>query len=454
MKVWGRWIDRDDLLDILENGGINAGSSVSVSESGWVKSVAGGGEFIAVWPYDPQERSDLPVVLGVPDDQRRDLYAWVGTYFGSVRPLTAYCRVMSKEEVEDFLDVSREYVDRRLERAGLGLVFGEAAAYLGSGKIQVTELSVNAFMRTLSAALMRAQVTPLGGRYLSSIPSSWSRLRQRLGHAELDLASRHVELAWSILLGLFREEGIEGDHLATYEGRNSILEGCKELKSKGAIDRRRWESLAARGGLPVEVPDSMDGPREGRVKTFEEIINNASSSPSDSTVQEFGLGYLASQIAPGSMDHFQLIGSHCNLSAPVALWYGLCCGLHPKGNLDTYGEGLARRLQRELLGPTCPLSRPECDVALDELLVLLEGEGTGRIRTRTPDRIRVDIAPMVSTFVRHGSVQSSEAQISMFPKEEMVAEARRSLAELREVFNRGEEVYGRLLRILEEGMPD
>src|SRR5436190_16871577 len=85
----------------------------------------------------------------------------------------------------------------------------------------------------------------------------------------------------------------------------------------------------------------------------------------------FLCGYLASCLHPGSLEYVDLVTSHLSGLPTLMLWYGVCAGLHPQSSVLSEFGGLGRRLLRDVLRREHILDRPDCDLAFDELQVLL-----------------------------------------------------------------------------------
>ena len=128
------------------------------------------------------------------------------------------------------------------------------------------------------------------------------------------------------------------------------------------------------------------------------------------------LGYLASRIAPGTMQHSAILGPITHRYATALLWYGFFAGL---GRLEINVRSTIGRKtvdsrispqpldgsRVDLLRPEPILSAPNCDIAFLELLALSRTGGdplAGLTRT-TQGTATIELAPAVCTVVNVSS---------------------------------------------------
>ena len=131
------------------------------------------------------------------------------------------------------------------------------------------------------------------------------------------------------------------------------------------------------------------------------------------------------------------------------LWYGVCAGLHPQSSVLSEFGGLGRRLLRDVLRREHILDRPDCDLAFDELQVLLRKPGSLQwARISGHGSTKVEIMPMVCTMLRVTESMPSQ-QPSLFDIgksghefEQWLWEAKRLARELTVLFERGPSSVG------------
>jgi len=111
---------------------------------------------------------------------------------------------------------------------------------------------------------------------------------------------------------------------------------------------------------------------------------------------------MTSRIQPGSLDHFPLLFPAIAELRESLLWYGACAGLTPETSVDNYGNGLGWLMKRELERPSHWLDRPNCDIAISEMAILLRGrEGTKlNLQTLASGVLKVEVFPLISTSIK------------------------------------------------------
>jgi len=111
---------------------------------------------------------------------------------------------------------------------------------------------------------------------------------------------------------------------------------------------------------------------------------------------------MVSRIQPGTLDHFPVLFSMITDLRESLLWYGACSGLTTESSITAYGNGLGWLMKRELRRPSHWLDRPDCDIALSEMSILLANREGSKpsIPTLTSGVLRVELFPLVSTSVK------------------------------------------------------
>jgi hypothetical protein len=120
-----------------------------------------------------------------------------------------------------------------------------------------------------------------------------------------------------------------------------------------------------------ELIEQMSQSRENRLRAFEKLAQTLSKqAESKNSLPAFICGYMGSRIAPGELDHLNLLARLTPFAPSSLLWFCLCAGLQSHGQILAFFEGLGRRLLRDVEQNDTILSRPKCDVSLSELVVL------------------------------------------------------------------------------------
>ena len=347
----------------------------------------------AVWFRDPESSNDLPEVLVTTDGQERDWLAWLITFAPTLRPFTAFCRIMGITDFTDCFDAFKPPNLGRLENACIGLVLGEA---LSSEEVllKVKEtLTASACASVLSFALVRRLAIH---RHAVSnerdLADRWARIRKITLQRERGLALSEVVGVSEVVGSLLHSN----NNLLVIN--DSILHACQELSAGGEL----ISSALAFGPSFEKLAHTMHGTREERVDLFEKALDMAMTSK-PSAEESFTLGYLASRINPGTLAHASLLAPARQRHPAAMLWYGVCAGL--SGECSILGEfgGVGRRVLRDLLATDDLATRPRTDISSNELEILLSGERADDFPVTSPSQLSIELDPGISTVVNWSS---------------------------------------------------
>ena len=341
--MWVKKATRRELIDVVQ------GERLPVSERLFpghefsavssLASVDAGGDLILVWQEDPRETLGLPNLIVTGEDER-DFLAWASSFLNVLNPLTAYVRVTTHQTAIEALKLHAVPELHRLESACAGLILGEIATYLDSQR-DLKRVAVRACIGTYS--LVMARSLALGALTLDSdrISDSWFEARELTRQSSLSMSKPVLYAPWRVLLGL---EG--GGWPAVSSGPQLprwVLDLCLDLYVKGEVDGRQWHSLESEIRDLEGLGTVMRGPREERVVAFERVADQLRESSANPVVVAFTVGYLASQIAPGTLEHLHVVSPHVHAFPGVLMWYGMCAGLHGRSGVTSYAGGLGRR---------------------------------------------------------------------------------------------------------------
>jgi len=311
-----------------------------------------------------QEKPTLRVTaLVTRESERSEFLAWIATYLSGYRPITAHFHVLTPELLKQLLNAKAAAIDPRTVSGLAGAILGEAL--LASPRDSAV-ITIGKCRSTQSFALSRGVVLGLGDAVRREMAEErWRWIAPRRS-SSLNGSAEEMELpvlaaTASPQLGLGFSMGPHGD----------LIRACVEIRSRGEISRELLQLLVSR--LPVQFEglySAIEGTREVKVGVFEAfrgVIDSAASQmPSRGSTAAFLLGYLASRIAPGSLEHFRLVTMQGERYATAIIWYGLCAGLHPESEVLERSP-VARRVVRDLLLRESLLDTPRGDIALFEL---------------------------------------------------------------------------------------
>ncbi|HBE40311.1 MAG TPA: hypothetical protein DDW27_03760 [Bacteroidales bacterium] len=403
--MWTKNTSRGELLDLLQ-----AERPLSMRNSSQYDLLNSDShsDLQIAWKEKPSQESALPRAIIVPHNKKRDFLAWALTYLTNFRPFTAYFRIFTKEDVEKYT-IEQEPSLGKLESVCLGIILGEAATYLDTHDIR--QLSPSGCSRTFSFAMSRALALGLlKNEGNADMANAWQMARHLTNQPKLNLNVEYLLIPWSVILLLADIVGIEKDHPP-----QNILDACRDLFNKGDIEDSNWMTFVSTFPEHKDVLTLMRGTREERVVTFEKMFNMLLPMKNkDETTCAFLCGYLASLIAPGAIDHLNLLRPYVRELPSILLWYGLCTGLRNHSSMKNYSLGLGRRILRDLLQYEFFIDRPRCDISLAELeLLVVDNKMTLDFRTGRSGQMEIEIAPCVTTTVKWPPPSDHQQELHM-----------------------------------------
>jgi len=413
--MWTRTVDKKELLGFLYSE--KAGVFLEPRQISSIDELQepGVGELRVIWGENPKLRL-MPSIVVVPENERRDLLAWVLTYIPHLRPFTAYSRVLTLDEARNALKRRQSASLGSLDKACAALILGEAASH-AEGKKGPTELTRNACASTYSFSISRAIALGASEKELSLITRRWSRAREITGQPRLRLSTQDLQVPWEVLHSLIE---VDRQVKGFPEALQILVEACRDIHNENEIGEVIWKELIGRQMPDVfELPKKMNGPREERVQVFEDAIKSLLLAPGvTTTTKSFVCGYLASRLAPGSLEYLSLVLPLGQIASTVPFWYCLCSGLSEGSDVYRYAEGLALRAIRDVLLHDSVLESPRCDLALSELEIILEAEGGLRgFRSGNPGNVEVELAPCIVATLRSPLQKDGEPQGDLFHTE-------------------------------------
>gem|GEM_PF-1691657 len=357
-------------------------------------------DILLVWQRAPVDRFSLPRAAIIAEGSVSDFLAWVSTYFRHIRPFTAHCRLLTPSLAQRAMRSIASPSSPNIGSADVGLILAEGIAY-SVGKADLNRLPFSAFARTLSFALSESvrRYEPTASNdtsVLEQVRSGWLSARELTSQAPLSLSPVEISGVWGAVLAAAGED-------TELQPDLSLVEALKGVRATGRVQDAAWANLTNHNQGVRTLVETMEGPREGRVRAVEAAVRELIHGPEGTRKHRaFILGYMASRVQPGSLDHFPLVFPAVASLRESLLWYGACAGLSPETSVDNYGNGLGWLMRRELGRPAHWLDRPSCDIALSEMSVLLRN-GTGpkpSVRTLASGALNVELFPLISTSVK------------------------------------------------------
>lgn len=401
-----------------------------------IKAVEVAGRFLAavspnvttaIWPCHPRDFGALPSTIVVPESELRDFIAWIGTYAREFRPLTSFCRIVTRPIAEHFLMAPPVPFLGSAQGICAGLVIGETLAQ-SNGKIDHRELPSSAYPATLSYVLSRALAITGTTDVLEHVLSLWTRTKELAGQPQPTMSPASVASIW------FLPFATTSNKYHTFNGIESadlLSEAWRQLASCGEITESVWDRLTI--GLSEFRPmrNMVRLTREKRLELVDTGLRLLALADKDGSDRKaFLAGYITSMLSPGTLDHAAVLAPIAGRLPAAFVWYGLFAGLELRGGLLSIANPTARRIIRDLTAPDRLMDRPRCDISIDELSIIGTGEGLHAIKGARSGRLDVELLPGVTTSIRWPQQDLATAEESRHVRD---AEIQRLLSDLEDI---------------------
>lgn len=392
--MWIQTISRRDLVELISpRGSIDMSKAVELVVPTF--DMLSSERMAAVWPMRPAEFGRLPTAIIVKEGGQLDTLAWLATYVRDFRPFTAFCRVIEKSTAERFISGPPSPSLNGAEGVFTGLILGESLAHF-RGRVAVFDLPSTAYSATLSHAISRTFALTGGRVFIDLIARNWLRAREISGQSDSTVQAGAILSVWSVILGMpFHQAKGRG----LFDSSNLLTAAWQDLSSTGEIREKMWVELT--DGMPdlLKMREMASLPREHRVEIIDHALHMLVTHKEPDDRSAFLAGYFTSLLAPGTVDHAEVLIPVAPIMPTAYMWYGAFAGLNVRSEGLPTGNPLARRIVRDLTLPDRLAERPRCDVALEEMGMLLPGKKFLRLTAKL-GRLDIDLFPGVTTSVR------------------------------------------------------
>ena len=358
---------------------------------------------VGVGYVDGRSRS-LPQFVVIPDTDRREFFAWVNTYCPFATSLTQWCRVVDEGELARVQ--SMEVVPRygSVASAWAGAIIGESILHLGAGG-KFSELSVNTLQTR--ASFVAARAFGLWGSDKARIAAmgQYESARNILGLSSRGLNFKEYQEFWTVLETLSSEMGTRSSE---FDFRLRLtIEACDDIRKTGFVSSSTTLKAMEELGWAEKLAEFEQCGAEQRVALFDQAAESLgrfepSVHRSLRALGEFVVAYFAARIGGSASAHMslltRLVGSH----PMVAMWYGVASALYKPEIWGAEFDGLGRLTLKELAFPLRFDDPPRCDIAVDELVVLVDPGAdlkSLRFRGAMQKALNVEVALGVSVMI-------------------------------------------------------
>lgn len=383
-----------------------------------------GNELTFIWEHNPLDRFALPSLVIMPDEEVEKLLAMVLAAPQAPSPITSLSRVLGHKDAREYFEEDLLPTNEAVLSAFAALSLVESLLH-SDGRIGIRQLTPMLCKRTLAFTWGKAVAASGTPNSFNELPKRWLDVYSALNPAEVSSAAhRNVKSFLSVLSVVTQ--------LAAGVRPNSLGGALAfELLSGGKRSREEaWRAVAGCLDIQIEIDALLALTREERGSYLQKALRTLSSLPSLVSDDQVDLiaacAFLATQLAPGSLDHLQVLQS---AAKPEMLsWYVLYATLQtPKEILSMQG-GLGFRVVRDMLRVEDRLAPPSADISFAEFK-LLNRSGVDSIVSKLghASELQVELVPYVSgTFTFQSRNRSRWEDEPQLPVTEPVVEAKQS----------------------------
>lgn len=398
--MWMASLGKREFLETIA-GGPSAETIVAAREFSGKHTLHGLQERIAtLWRDQPEDRHAFPILAVVEKSQIRDLLAALNASPKALSPFTAFCRIMDYGQAEAYLDRLGSPRSEALVDA-VGLLSLVEVQLLSEGQIKAHQVSPAAARRTLSFVWGRGVASGLSLMELEELTSRWLEaysLCNSLNANESNTPSIHYVLpVLTTVCGLIENE-------LPFRPIERLIAAI--INSDGQAKDSAWRETSDDFAMNISLQSIESASREERGAYLQRLFRGE-HRPGISE-QGAAQGFLATQVAPGSLEHLNIVLSQGGPGA--AFWYVLFAALQkPHAILNAFG-GLGRRIARDVRDCETLDRSPRADIGLDEFRLLARANADELVsKVGHSNEIEIELLPGISATFRFGRSAASKA---------------------------------------------
>jgi hypothetical protein len=351
---------------------------------------------VLIWNSTLLNAKGWPDAISLSQSFKFDFLAWAHTYLASHSPIGAFLHVLDDDCVPIFL---REHVNSLAKVDCLvALPATESLTNIDAREDAITLPSV--LLRSCSFAALKAMAIGYQWKDVAKVIENWGSVRELFSLPESRIDVPTMKLVFAVAHVVNGDKTVE-PHIPRVG--SIALNMVMEYAATGSISELSWRTMTDRlNDTPLQALLSQ-GPREARVPLVQRLLKGAYDAPDRESVSTACfVGYVVNQLAPGTLEHTNLLRPLSGVFPSTLLWYGLFAGLHKNGGLKGYfSTPTAAILRREFNRPTFIAGPPTCDITADELFMIYAAKkNPPRLRGLIPNQIAVSILPGVDVPIR------------------------------------------------------
>lgn len=379
--------------------------------SSFTGAAIGQSEVHAYWQQAPSASYMFPSVVVVHGDEINDLLTAINSSPQAPAPVSAFCRVLSAQDAESYFSTPPMDLSEDILSAVVALAMAEAVLH-SEGKISWRQLSPAACKRTLSYAWGKALSARAPSEFVQKLPNRWLDTYSLINaQTAIDPVRRTIAGAIAPLSAYAKVA--TGIPLLDQAGS---LAYALHQKDKKSVDTY-WKQVCKAFNYKISLDELSQSTREERAAYLQQALRLATSTNSDEFASS-ACAFIATQVAPGSLEHLDLLRQAGNPS--VVFWYALYAALQTPSEIMAAQSGLGYRIYRDIARTEEHLSEPVGDIAYEELKALERiGVESFAKKFGHTNEVEVELVPLVTSSFTYYSKQSKTQRNESYKQDEM-----------------------------------
>lgn len=392
--MWHIKFSKRDFLEFWIGGGRKLPDKASRVQN--IGTIETDDDIRAFWNDEPSVVSPFPQCIVASEAQMWSLLTAINSSPAAVSPVSAFSRLISTKEFNEYSRSRSMDLTGQLNASIVALVMAEAV-WLSEGKVGLRQISFAGCKRTLSYTFGRALAVQLTGEGLERLPSRWLDVYSILNPNVSTLQMRETLYGLTSVLRAFA--AVTWGLTPTNEVTDLAFAIHKDDRQ---TLRKFWSKFSHSFAPGIDLETLQAATRENRANYLQAALHKLSED--DSEIAIAVCAFIATQIAPGSLEHLELLRQAGKPA--LVFWYALYASLQASSEILVAQAGLGYRIFQGITAKEDLLTAPLADISYEEIMLFERTGIEGFIRNfGHQNEVVVELVPGISSSFSYGHRQ-------------------------------------------------
>jgi hypothetical protein len=398
--MWNLSLTRKDFIDLWLGG---SRKLLGLASEQFVGSEPDENLINLQWDLRPSAEYYFPDRVIASDEDLKHIFTAINSSPTAATPVSAYTRILNFKEYKSyFLKTPRAQISQLnitpLELAPFIAMAIAESALLAEDRSSWKQVSLAGCVKTLSFTWGKVVKSGSSISTIEELPNRWFRTY---------LAVSNITTSESLRRTVTASAGALNTYLKLSQGLQPS--GYPEALADALYKRDKklinivWIELTKRYGFDISLESLMLATREERASYLQQALKYSLSPEGNESLSAL-CAFIATQVAPGSLEHLDLLRNSGN--PEIVFWYAMYAALlSPDEILGTLG-GIGYRLYKLMAASDTHNQQTAADVCYTELKVL-ERSGIDAFlkKTNSSRELQVELLPYVTAPFEYSSAQ-------------------------------------------------